>query len=242
MKKKIFGTRWNASLPGFWFVRGDDLPASITMAGEIDLFADVVNGGLVLGLNSAESFVFKNLYQGAVVPLRIFPVSPRNTFSAPLFDQVDPTGFNLLCSVGPRAGTTALLASCDVWTKQILPDSGGKKFYFAGNLNLNTVEMNAAIGALETIPAYFELQWSGGPGPFCQVPVVISASVRDPSGAVVLPTVALSYPDWLSARAAFLSIDQANAVEGFYLRSAGGTSVYCYVTDDGALRSSIVTA
>lgn len=212
------------------------------MAGEIDLYADTVGGGLVLGLNSAQSVQLTNFFQGAVLPLRIFPVSPRNTFTAPLFNQVDITGLDLLCSVGPRLSTTALLASNDIWTKQILPDSNGKKFYFSGSLSLNTTQVNAVMAGVETYTTWFELEWAGSGQPFCQVPLTIVAAVRDPSGAITLPTGALSYPDWNAARSAFVSRDQANACEGFFLKSVpGGKLIYISVTDDGEVHGQLVS-
>lgn len=214
------------------------------MALEVDLYVDIVNSRLVLGLNNATNFVFGKIFQASALSLRIFPVKPTNTFSAPYFSQIDVSGLLVRASIGPAAGATALLASQDVWTKVTTPDPSGLKNYFTAVLNLNTTELNAAISTSQTFASTFEIQLNESSAwrPVCQEAITVLATVWDTTGAVSLPGAAASYPTREEMKAMCVLVDGNPNGRGFTLQdSAGGNKKIIYVSTDGELHTEAVS-
>lgn len=160
------------------------------MAAEIELFNDLTNSELVKGLNDKSAFTLKSFFQGAQIDLKLYPIKP-------IVGAVSPNYYSLVSTatllpfvyVGPAPGATALLAYQDVWT---LDATNG---FFRATLNLNTTEMNAAIGSTGTFSTTFEIQWSdsGVRRTTYQSGITMKATVFDPTGAASLPASSVGY-------------------------------------------------
>ena len=213
------------------------------MALEVDLYVDIVNSELVLGLNNATQFQFGKIFQGSALSLRIFPVKPTNNQFAPYFTLVDISGLMARVSVGPRAGATALLASQDVWTKSF-SDGSGTIGCFTAVLNLNTTELNAAIGSSDSFATLFEIQLSEAAAwrPVAQRSISIIPTVWDPSGAANLPSAAANYPTIEMMKALCVLVNGNPNGRGFTLQDAtGAVKKVCYVGTDGEFHTEAVT-
>ncbi len=159
---------------------------------QIDLFLDLTNRKLVLGLGDATPFRLGDggIYQGDQIPFRLWPIKPPTgliSASNPYL-QIPTAGLSWIVGVGPRDGTEALLAKQDVWA-----DSG--QGYFTAILNLNTDPMNSAIGSLDTFPTYFEIYLAGdSPGrTVYQETIAIIPVVIGPTGSAALPAPSSQY-------------------------------------------------
>lgn len=212
----------------------------------LNLFNDIVNNRLVEGLNSRTSVALREFYQGETVSIRIFPVRPiAGAVVAPFYESVSVASMSYRLSIGPAAGSEALKAYQDTWTAQTSADSAGLSNYLYADLNLNTTELNNAIGSDSVYTSsLFELQFSDNSAPYrvgYQGAFVMRAVVRDVSGAASLPTPASAYPDWNQANASFVK-RTGSAGEAFELVSQDGTSRgRIYWGNDGSLHADPVT-
>jgi hypothetical protein len=221
------------------------------MALEVDLYVDIVNSELVLGLNNATQFQFGKIFQGSAISFRIFPVKPTNNQFAPYFTLVDISGLLARIGVGPRAGATALLASQDVWTPQFTDKDGtltgaipGTFGCFKAVLNLNTTELNAAIGSSDSYSTIFEIQLSEAAAwrPVAQRTISITPTVWDPSGAANLPSAAANYPTIEMMKALCVLVNGNPNGRGFTLQdSTGAVTRVCYIGTDGEFHAEAET-
>lgn len=170
------------------------------MADAIDLYLDISTpqGRLVKSLNDASSPAFGPFYQGALLNLRIFPVVPTGAGALPPFySKVPLANLNLYVVVGPAAGSESIKAAQYVWSKQTSNDSEGVSGYFySDGLDLNTTDMNTAIGSNPNYLTKIEFLLQRGSGNFTavfQADITILAAVKDPGSAASNPTPALSY-------------------------------------------------
>jgi hypothetical protein len=168
------------------------------MADAISLYLDISlpQGRLIKGLTDAAPFVLGPFYQGQLLKLRVYPVTVSGSAVAPTISKVSLTNLDLQVAVGPRAGSEAIKASQYTWTKQSSADTDGESGYFYADLNLNTTDLNTAIGTADTYATYFEFLISRSGGsytPAHQVAVNILAVVKDPGGAASNPTPAVEY-------------------------------------------------
>lgn len=175
----------------------------------LNLYNDIVNNRLVEGLNSRASVSLREFFQGETVSIRIFPVRPiAGAVVAPFFESVTVSAMSYRLSIGPAAGAESLKAYQDTWTAQTSADSAGLSNYLYADLDLNTTELNTAIGSDSTYTAsLFELQFSDNSAPYrigYQGPFTLRSVVRDVSGAASLPTPSASYPDWNQANATYV--------------------------------------
>ena len=189
----------------------------------LNLYNDIVNNRLVEGLNSRASIALREFFQGETVSIRIFPVRPiAGAVVAPFYESVSVAAMSYRLSIGPAAGAESIKAYQDTWTAQTSADSAGLSNYLYADLNLNTTELNTAIGSDPTYTSsLFELQFSDNSAPYrigYQGAFILRAVVRDVSGASSLPTPAASYPDW----------NQANAT---YVRKIPNTGEVQYLAD-----------
>ena len=170
-------------------------------ATPIDLYNDVVNNVLVLGLNNKERFNIssRNIYQGSKIPIRWYPVRPTNSITAPFFTLLPVSGLSLDICLGPRAGSESLLARQNVWVE----NSGG---YLEATLNLNTSELNTAISSSDSYSTFFEINLTdaGDERPVYQDTVNIIPVVKGPGTSASLPTAAVEYLTAAQIRAEFV--------------------------------------
>jgi hypothetical protein len=169
------------------------------VADAIDVYLDLSKpqGGLVKSLNDTSVPAFGPFYQGASLNLRVYPVVPNGSrVTAPFFTKVPLSNLNLQVVVGPAPGTEAIKAAQYTWTKQTVADSDGQSGYFYATLDLNTTDLNTAVGALTSVVMQMDFLLQRGAGnftPVYQADITIKAVVKDPSGAASIPTPALSY-------------------------------------------------
>lgn len=212
----------------------------------LNLYNDIVNNRLVEGLNSRTSVALREFFQGETVSIRIFPVRPiAGAVVAPFYESVSVASMTYRLSIGPAAGSESLKAYQDTWTAQTSADSSGLSNYLYADLDLNTTELNTAIGSSSSYTAsLFELQFSDNASPYrvgYQAGFTLKAVVRDVSGAATLPTPATSYPDWNQANSAFVKRN-GEAGEAYILVSQDGTKrIRVSCGDDGSLHADPVT-
>lgn len=166
------------------------------MADAIPLYLDLSlpQGRLIKGLSDPAPFTLGPFYQGQLLSLRVFPVTVSGSVNQ-VVSQVSLTNLELWVAVGPRAGAEAIKAAQYTFAKQTVPDAEGLSGYFYADLDLNTTDLNTAIGTSDTYTTYFEFLIARGANthrPVHNVPVNIIARVRD-VGAASLPTPAASY-------------------------------------------------
>ena len=136
------------------------------MSASIDLYIDLQSPPrrLLGGLTGASPPILTTLHQGSRIPLRIFPVKATGLVSSGSpYAAVDVTSFSdLKVAVGARAGTGSPYAQAGAgtsytFTAQSFADSEGLSNYFYGELNLNTTELNSAVGTADSINAFLEI-------------------------------------------------------------------------------------
>lgn len=157
---------------------------------EVELFNDVVNRGLVLGVNNNSSFALGPVFAGEQMSLRWFPLKPTYAKSAPFFTKLALAGLTLRAGIGARAGAATPVASQDVWT---VDNAAG---CLVGVLDLNTAELIAALGAAESISTlWFELRvLEAGNYRFCyQQQITVNAPVMDPTAGAPVVSAAARY-------------------------------------------------
>lgn len=158
--------------------------------GFIELYNDIVNGRLIVGPTGTgwDSTPFElsktKIYQGSKLPLRWYPIKPSAAFS---FVYVDLDSLTLDIAIGARAGAEAILARQNVWTV-------GNQ-YLEGTLNLNTTEMNTAVGSSDAYSTFFEISLSvgGDARPVYQESISILSVVIGPAAASALPAAAVEF-------------------------------------------------
>jgi len=203
------------------------------MADATEVFLDLTTpqGALVKSLDDRTLFSLGPFYQGQAIPLRVYPVVATGRTLAPnLFSKVALDNLSFELVYGPRAGATAILAAQYVWTKQTVPDSEGKSGYFYGTLDLNTTELNTAIGVEDQINKFLEFRLKRGAdsmAPVCQVPVITLASVKDPNSSASIPTPQNAY---LTAAQCYEMFVMWNN----QLRAANAGRIPIFVSEDSA--------
>ena len=169
------------------------------MADSIDLYLDMSTpqGGLFPSLNSLTPVVLGPFYQGQLLSLRVYPVKRISGAAiAPFLAKLPITTLDLQVVVGPAAGAEAIKAAQYTWTKQTVNDSDGASGYFYADLDLNTTDMNTAVGSAESFPTKIEFLISRASGGFTaahQADIVVKSVVKTPGSAASIPTPAASY-------------------------------------------------
>jgi hypothetical protein len=164
------------------------------MASTIDIYNDVQNNVLYGSANASRPLVIPDLYQYGTLQLRWYPVRPTYSVLPPFFSNVDLDQLTLKMAIGPRAGAESPISAQYTWTKAYTSGASGPGYMYA-NLDLNTTEVNTAIGTSDSITSYFEITMSedGVPRVVYQTPVRIISAVTPPGSASSLPTPAASY-------------------------------------------------
>ena len=167
------------------------------MADAISLYLDISipQGRLIKSLTDAGTFVLGPFYQGQLLKLRIYPVTVAGAI-APTITKVPLTNLDLQVAVGPRAGAEAIKAAQYIWNKQIAADTDGESGYFYADLDLNTTDLNTAVGTNDTLSTYFEFLLSRASAAFApvhQTAVTILSVVKGPGSAASTPTPAAAY-------------------------------------------------
>lgn len=207
------------------------------MSGEIELYVDIIGNKLVKSTDNSDEFQFSSIFQGSTLQLRVFPVRPTNRSIAPFYSKEDISNLTLRIVVGPRSGAEDIKAAQYTWSKNLTDH------YFYGDLELNTVEMEAAIlAAGDTYTTYLEIQL-GNAGVYrtvAQKQITITSTVKDPSSA---PTPVPGAPAALSladALAIFI-LKRGNAGDTITLVSPDGTRERILgVTNDGAAQDDSI--
>jgi hypothetical protein len=165
------------------------------MALALEMYLDCLEGRLVKGLSNQDEFVFNTVYQGSALQMRVYPVIPTFSGLAPFYSKLSLTNLDLQIVLGPRAGADAIKAAQYTWTKQTTNDSDGKSGYFYATLDLNTSELETAIGSLDSITYYLEFRISESAvwRVAHQRQVTVISVVKNPTGAASIPTPAASY-------------------------------------------------
>lgn len=165
------------------------------MALALEMYLDCLEGRLVKGLSNQDEFVFNTIYQGSALQMRVYPVLPTYSGLPPFYSKISLTNLDLQVVLGPRAGADAIKAAQYTWTKQTTNDSEGKSGYFYATLDLNTTDLNTAIGSLDSIRYYLEFRISESAvwRVAHQREVTVVSVVKDPSGAASIPTPAAGY-------------------------------------------------
>jgi len=201
------------------------------MPAVLELFNDTWNGRLVRGVNNAEAVALPAFYQGDSVTIRYYPLLPLDSARAPFFEKLALTSLTLQMVIGPRAGADAIKAAQYTWSKQSTPDAEGKLGYFYADLDLNTSELNTAIGTADQYSAFLEIKLAEGGKPYrvvFQGGFTLLATVKDPSSPAALPLPAPSYLTADECRELFVMWDNklraGNAGRNVILVSPDGAS------------------
>jgi len=165
------------------------------MAAEKTWYLDITNGVFVTSLTNATPAPINSLFQGADFIVKLWPVIPTAIPNAP-FTKAAITTLQCKMAIGPNAGATALLAYQGTWTQVV--DAGATTGYLTAEFNLNTTEMNTAIGNSASINSYFEIQIADNAlyQIVYQQPITILSAVIDPTGAGSLPSASIRYMTW----------------------------------------------
>jgi hypothetical protein len=204
-----------------------------TASPVIELWNDIENNVLVLGLNNAGTVELnkRKIYQGSKLCLRWYPVKPTNNRTAPFFVKVPLDGLTLDIGIGPRAGAEALLARQNVWAPN------NQEGCLEATLNLNTSEMNNALGSSDSLSTYFEIVLSvnGDDRPVYQEAITVLPRVVGPAGSSNLPTAAVEYLTAAQIRAEFVRWTDNPPGLALELTSPDGTRIrYLGVRNNGS--------
>ena len=169
----------------------------------INLYNDIEDRRLVLGLNRDEVKPFSEFYQGEVLNIRVYPVEPTRSQSPPYFTKADISNMTLKMLMGPRAGSTDYLATQFTWTRVI---ESGNQGYFDADFSLNTTDIDTALGTGATHETYFEIitTLDAIARTSLQIPVRINATAYDPTGAAPAPAEAAQFYTKSEAEAVFV--------------------------------------
>jgi hypothetical protein len=127
------------------------------MSAYLQLYLDVFNRRLPLTLSNQSAFTgLSNAYQYGKLKFRIYPVRPNGNVTGTLYSVLDLDNLTLKMGIGARAGGEDLLAytAPGSWSKVYDSGSSGPG-YFSGELDLNTTEMNTAIGSASSDLLHF---------------------------------------------------------------------------------------
>jgi len=129
------------------------------MASELRIYVDIVKGTLLSEINPTVDFTLPSWIQYSARTLQIVPVKPTNGVKAPFWSKVDIDNLTLKVGIGPAAGAEAPIAAQYTWAKVYDSGSTGPG-YFTAILDLNTTEVNAAIGSAAGVSSTFEIQFA----------------------------------------------------------------------------------
>lgn len=213
------------------------------MAAELNLYNDIDNLLLVRGYNDSSQVTWDRWFQGSSIVLRYWPVRRiENKQTPPYYNGIAVAGLSLEVAVGPKAGAASLLAYTNTFTPVISP-VGGTAGYLTGTLNLNTSQMNTAVGSNASISTWVEiiLNDSGDKRPVFQAEVTVHASVVDPTGAVSLPESVDQYLTRVEIEAMYCKKVNTDAFD-LILRSPGDVwGRQIGVQDDGTPTDNVIT-
>jgi hypothetical protein len=167
------------------------------MSAYITLYADIINKRLVTSLTNSSAFNgVATAFQYAIYNFRVYPVKPNGNVTGTLYTVLDLDNLTLKMGVGARSGSESLLAytAPGSWTKNY--DSGASgPGYFSGQFDLNTTEMNAAIGSSDSLSSYFEIQLgdSAEYRTIYNAGITVYSTVMTSGAAATLPTAADQY-------------------------------------------------
>jgi len=207
----------------------------MAISADIELWNDVINGTCVVNLASSVPFRFGKIYQGGKLKIRWYPVVPTGSITAP-YVKVPVSGITLDVAVGVRAGTATPYARQNSWTEH----ADG---YLYATLDLNTTDLNNAIGTADTLTTYFEIKMSDGgvPRVTYQESITVTSVVIDPSGAAALPTAAINYMTREECLALFVKFVGNAAGATIELPSPDGTrSRVLGCNDNGSAQDEIL--
>lgn len=158
----------------------------------IELWNDIDNNKLVVGPvtngkwdTTPVTLAARKIYQASQLSIRWNPIKPDGQFS---FIKVPVSGITLDIAIGARAGVEAILARQNVWTAH----ADG---YLYATLNLNTTDLNTAIGSNDALATYFEISMTenGNARPVYQELINITSVVIGPAGSSALPAAASQF-------------------------------------------------
>ena len=196
-------------------------------------------------LDSSEEFIFPPIYQYSLIKVRVYVVTPTNNRKPPFYQVVNPGIVQIDLSIGPRKGDEALKAFTPKrdFTK-VLPAPANVQiraygdWYFTGIINLNTTEMNTAVGVLDAFETFVELRLSEGSFPRAtfQRSIKVTSTVKTQTGAAAaaVPVEAHYTKDEMNE----LIVHWTGNVPGrqLYLNSCGETGERVLGIDDDGQR------
>jgi len=167
------------------------------MSAYFQIYLDAFNRRLPLTLTNQAAFTgLANAYQYGKIKFRIYPVRPNGNVTGTLYSVLDLDNLTLKMGIGAKAGGEDLLAytAPGSWSK--VYDSGASgPGYFSGELDLNTTEMNTAIGSASSVSSFFEIQLgdSSDYRTAYSAAITVNATVMTSGAAASLPTAAAEY-------------------------------------------------
>lgn len=182
----------------------------------VDLYLDASDPGKILKDLNGNTALPLNWYQGSNVSLRVYVARPTGLTTGARYAKIDITSLSLQVALGPRAGAEAIKAAQYTWTKQTTADSDGKLGYFYADLDLNTSDLNTAVGTSESYDAYLEFRISEGGANYrvvSQTPIKVLAVVKDPGSASSTPSPSSSYLTREECLEYFVMWDNRNRTE-----------------------------
>lgn len=197
---------------------------------DIKLFCDVLNNTIVQGLDNGNPYQFGTLYQFGAYLIQLTPCLPNYTLRGNQFTKIPLANLVPKIGIGPRAGAEALLAAQFTWTPVF--DAGGSGTgYFQAVLDLNTTEMNTAVGSSDGITTYLQLDISesGNNRTVLQQNVDVVASIFDPVSPGEIPVPEAGIYSRAEMDAIFVRWDNN-------LVASRGKNVVLYSPDGTALR------
>jgi len=164
------------------------------MSAAITLYLDVENKALVTSLTNSSSFRgLATAYQYAYFNFYVVPVRPNGNITGTIYEKLDLDNLTIKMAIGARAGGEDLLAytAPGSWTKVYDSGSSGPG-YFSGAFDLNTTELNTAMGSSDSISSFFEIQLgdSSNYRTAYNAGITIYATVMTSGSAATLPTTA----------------------------------------------------
>lgn len=205
----------------------------------IELWNDIENNGLIVGPVSGGKwdatevrFSNRKIFQASQLSFRWYPIkkSGLNTYI-----RVPVSGLTLDIAIGARAGSEAIKARQNVWT-------AFNDEYLYATLNLNTTDLNTAVGSNDVYDTYLEISMTenGNARPVYQESISITSVVIGPAGSSALPAAATEFLTRAQCEAMFVKwVDNlaGNAIE---LTSLDGTKFRLIgVNNDGSAQDEL---